>query len=222
MSQHAEGPPIAEVAQMMVAFEPSEHGLPLAGCDGDGRSAGVAATRPGIPIAVRVISELSERPGAEDDAKSGKTAQDLGVRVLLKMASQLGLERGDLAVELADDRHRGANDRAEGICECAGRLELWRAQCGLDLLCSLLHVMPSPTTSQTCGDRRERQPSSFGGCRRTAQHPQGVGMGEIVAERHQSRGIELAQARPQRVHLTLAGPDLPLMSAGEDLDRFCE
>jgi hypothetical protein len=34
-----------------------------------------------------VVAELRQNPGAEDDAKSGKTAVDLGLRGLLKLGA---------------------------------------------------------------------------------------------------------------------------------------
>ena len=54
----------------------------------------------------RVVPELAEHPGAEDDTESWLGAVDVGVRVLLKNVAQLLYERGDLPVEFGDDRDR--------------------------------------------------------------------------------------------------------------------
>jgi hypothetical protein len=54
-------------------------------------------------VAVRVVPELTEHPGAEHNTKSWQGAVDVGVRVRL----QRGLELGDLIVELSDDMNSG-------------------------------------------------------------------------------------------------------------------
>jgi hypothetical protein len=64
-------------------------------------------------VAVRVVPELTEHPGAEDDTKSWQGEVDVGVRVCLKMCRQLGLQVDDLAVQFDDDADRGAGRRAE-------------------------------------------------------------------------------------------------------------
>lgn len=69
------------------------------------------------------VSEFGQHPGGEDEAQSGKTQEKLGVRVLLKMLDQLGLDRGDLDGEVVDDRDERGDDRAVGIgCPVAGPL----------------------------------------------------------------------------------------------------
>ena len=54
-------------------------------------------------VAIRVVAEFTEHPGAEDDTKSWQGAVDVGVRVCLKTVGQGGLEVGELAVEFGDD-----------------------------------------------------------------------------------------------------------------------
>jgi hypothetical protein len=49
-----------------------------------------------ILVAVQVIAELCEHPGAEDHRESWQGADDLGVLVRLKMLAQLLLELIDL------------------------------------------------------------------------------------------------------------------------------
>ena len=61
-----------------------------------------------------VVPELAEHPGAEHITESWLGEVDVGVRVLLKMGRQLGLEVADLAVQLTDDRYRGLCRGGEG------------------------------------------------------------------------------------------------------------
>jgi hypothetical protein len=75
-------------------------------------------------VAVRVISELSKYPGAEDDAEPRQAADDLGVRVLLKMAVELDLELDDLSVHLRHHADHRLDRGPEGAGEHRGRVEL--------------------------------------------------------------------------------------------------
>src|SRR5271156_3528453 len=75
--------------------------------------------RLGGGVSVRVVPELTEHPGAENDTESWQGEVDVGVRVCLKMLGQRDLELGDLAVELDDDGDRGAGGGGEcGIDRC--------------------------------------------------------------------------------------------------------
>jgi len=49
--------------------------------------------------ASRVIPEPGQHSGAEDNAESGKTAIELGVRVSFKTLRELGFQLGQLSVE---------------------------------------------------------------------------------------------------------------------------
>ena len=71
-------------------------------------------------VAVRVVPELTEHPGAEDDTESWQGAVDVGVRVCLKMCRQLSLEVGDLAVQFGDDADHGAGVAANAAVTAAG------------------------------------------------------------------------------------------------------
>ena len=74
-------------------------------------------------VAIRVVPELTEHPGAEDDTKSWQGAVDVGVRVCLKMLGQGGFEVGDLAVEFGDDAHgRGGGGERGGDRGAGGEL----------------------------------------------------------------------------------------------------
>ncbi|MBA3622799.1 MAG: hypothetical protein H0W51_10875 [Euzebyales bacterium] len=66
-------------------------------------------------VAVRVVPELAQHPGAENDAESGQTAQDHGVRVLLKMVCQRRLKASDLGCEHGDHGDERAGGVAVGV-----------------------------------------------------------------------------------------------------------
>ena len=84
-------------------------------------------------VSVRVVPELTEHPGAEDDTKSWQGEVDVGVRVCLKMCRQFGFEVADLAVEFGDDADRGAGGGGERGGDRGGCGELLGSQRGLDV-----------------------------------------------------------------------------------------
>jgi hypothetical protein len=79
-------------------------------------------------VAGGVVTELALHPGAEDDAESGLTADDLGVRVRVKSLLQFGLQALQLAVHLGDDADAGAHRGPEGAGHGVGGLQLGGAQ----------------------------------------------------------------------------------------------
>jgi hypothetical protein len=79
-----------------------------------------------------VVAEFRQNPGAEDDAKSGKTAVDLGVRVLLKTGGQLRLQAGQLGIDVPQDADHRRNALAIGRADQRGRGQLRRTKLGLD------------------------------------------------------------------------------------------
>src|SRR5690349_13174190 len=97
-------------------------------------------------VSVRVVPELAEHPGVEDDTKSWQGAVDVGVRVCLKMCRQLGLEVANLAVQFGDDGDHGAGGRRECCGDGGGSGELFGAQRGLNFLSSGIDVALSPST----------------------------------------------------------------------------
>src|SRR5277367_3995962 len=101
--------------------------------------------RLGAGVTVRVVPELTEHPGAEDDTKSWQGAVDVGVRVCLKMCRQFGLEVGDLAVQLDDDADRGPGGRGERGGDRGRGGELLGAQRCRDLLGTGVEVALSPS-----------------------------------------------------------------------------
>ena len=110
-----------------------------------GRCSGVVFARLGGGVAVRVVPELTEHPGAEHDTESWLGEVDVGVRVCLKMCRQFGLEVADLTVQFDDDADRGAGGRGECGGDRGGRGELLGAQrCG-DLLGAGIEVALSPS-----------------------------------------------------------------------------
>jgi hypothetical protein len=79
---------------------PRHHGQFLRGSDhGTGQRAVILTVfaRPGVGVAVGVISELGEHPGTKDGSQTGLGQNDLSVRVLTKMRINLLLQGLDLA-----------------------------------------------------------------------------------------------------------------------------
>jgi hypothetical protein len=66
-------------------------------------------------VAARVVPELRQHPGAENDAESGQATQDHGVRVLLKTVCQRRLEISDLGREHGDHGDQRAGGVAVGV-----------------------------------------------------------------------------------------------------------
>src|SRR5215469_16006446 len=91
-----EGPQLAHVREPVVANEPGQHHPAPARGLRDGRGASVVLTRPTILVAVRIVTELRQCPGAEDRRKSWQTEVDLGVRVYFQSAVELLLQLVDL------------------------------------------------------------------------------------------------------------------------------
>ena len=75
------------VGEAAVSGDACEHDAAGARGAGDRGGAGVAASAFAILVAVWLVAELAKYPGAEDEAKSRQTAQDLGVRVCLKASA---------------------------------------------------------------------------------------------------------------------------------------
>src|SRR5882757_3451240 len=132
--QGAEGPLVEGVVEAAVADVARQHGAFSARRDGQWGGSGVVLATLGGGVAVRVVPELTEHPGAEDDTKSWQGAVDVGVRVCLKMCRQFGFEVGDLTVQLDDDADRGPGGRGECGGDCGGGGELLGAQRSGDLL----------------------------------------------------------------------------------------
>ena len=74
-----------------------------------GLVAGVVLAGLGRGVAVVVVAELGEHPGAEDRPQAGLGQDDLSVRVLAKMGLDLPLQGLDLLVEGGQDRDQGAH-----------------------------------------------------------------------------------------------------------------
>ena len=101
----AEGPLVDGGGEAPVADVASQHDAFGARRPRDGGCPGVVPARLGVGVSVRVVPELAEHPGAEDDTDSWQGTDDVGVWVLLKLVRQLRLESGDLTVELTNDPH---------------------------------------------------------------------------------------------------------------------
>src|SRR5205807_6720506 len=128
----AKGPLVAGIGEPPIARQASQDDPARAGRLRDRRTARVVLSRFRMSEAGSVVAELGQNPGAEDDAKSGKTAVDLGVRVLLKTGGQLRLQAGKLIVEFPQDADRRRHALAIGLADQMGGLQLRRAELSLD------------------------------------------------------------------------------------------
>jgi hypothetical protein len=87
--------------------------------------------RLGGAVAVRLVAELAQHPGAEDDPQSWQGTDHLCVRVLLKTRFELLGQGSDLDDQGGDDRQAGrhrypiAVDTAEGMLSCSERRAPW-------------------------------------------------------------------------------------------------
>jgi hypothetical protein len=86
-----------------------EHHRLLARGAGDRGLSGVVLSSAGTVVAVGVITELAEHPGAEQVTEAGLAAVDLSVRVPATMRLDLLSEGGDLDVEGSEQRYLGAH-----------------------------------------------------------------------------------------------------------------
>jgi len=112
-----ERPPVAGIEQPPVPRDARQHDESGPRGTGDRRGSRVAAPGPSIDVAGRVVPELREDPGAEDGAESGKTGDDLGVRVSFKTLGELGLEPHDLVGETVDHHDELSHHLAIGLLE---------------------------------------------------------------------------------------------------------
>ncbi len=98
---------VDRVVEPAVAHVAGQHGTFAARSDGQWGCSGVVLATLGGGVSVRVVPELTEHPGAEDDTKSWQGAVDVGVRVCLKMVGQHCFEVADLVVQFGDDMDCG-------------------------------------------------------------------------------------------------------------------
>jgi hypothetical protein len=145
----------------------------------------------GVGVAVLVVAELGEHPGAEHDAEAGLAEVDLSVRVLTKMCLDLLLHGLDLAVEGAQDRHLGAHGGRVGSRHDRGLAQVLGAQRGGDRV-GFRGPAVAAGTLERGGDLLDAQRGGRGGVRGGGEQFQRVGGGEVV-EGDQRGREELAQ-----------------------------
>src|SRR5271165_6005647 len=80
------------VGEPVVADEPGHDGFLLARGAGEGAGGGVVLAGFAGGVAVRVVAELAEDPGAEDGSQAGLGPVDLSVRVPAKIRLHLPLQ----------------------------------------------------------------------------------------------------------------------------------
>ena len=102
------------VAEPLVYLGAGEHDMPLVGCFGHRGGAGEVPARLGVGVAVGVVAEFGEHPGADHDAERGLGSDQLSGRVLAKRSFLLCLrlcDRGDRGGEHTDQREDGGAER---------------------------------------------------------------------------------------------------------------
>src|SRR6266404_6144799 len=102
--QGREGLRVERVDEPVVVDEPGGDDLLLPGRAGDRAGGGVVPAGLAVGVAVRVVAELAEHPGAQDGAHAGLGPVDLSVRVPAKIFLHLPLQDLDLLVEGGDHR----------------------------------------------------------------------------------------------------------------------
>ena len=180
-----------------------------AGGFGDRAHAGVVLAGLGVGVAVGVVAELGEHPGAEDRARAragsgrsqrpgaGQNPPPPALARTATWAASSAMHR-----DQRGRRWRRRRSTTPGrAASCSG------AQRGLDLLGARLRgcVAARPGAARRDPRPGQRRPLVGGGGER--EHRERVPAGQVVAERRQRGRVELAQHRAQRVGLPLPGPD---------------
>jgi hypothetical protein len=181
------------VDESVVVHEAGQGDLLLAGRAGDRGGAGVVLAGLGAGIAVGVVAELCEHPGAEDRPQPGLAEDDLSGRVLPKIGLDLPLHGLDLGVQHGQDRDQRLDRGGVGVGHHLGLTEVLDAQRGLNgrgLLGDILAARPL----QRAADLSDRQPGGLRRGGRLGQQFQRV-RGVQVLERDQRGG----KVVPQRV-----------------------
>src|SRR3989442_7643913 len=205
--QGAKGPLVAAVGEPPVAGQASQDDAALAGRLGDGRAARVILSRFRMGEAGSVVAELRQNPGAEHDAKSGKTAVDLGVRVLLKTGSQLRLQAGELDIHSAQDADRRGHALAVGLADQGGWRQLRCTQLDLDRSRFFLDPTLAASPAQNGHELGPRERATNGGRRGGVEHPERDRVRELRPEGGERGRVILAQVVAQLVGEPLPTPD---------------
>lgn len=151
------------VGEAFVAGDPCEHDPAFARRAGDRCGSGIVLAGFSIGVAVRVVPEFREHPSAEDQAESGKTAQDFSARVLLKRRGQLGFDEAGLTHEFGGDRNRGGDAGTERLVDQRQGVQLLGAQRGADLLGAAVQVALPARGAQGRFDLGHAQRRAFPG-----------------------------------------------------------
>ena len=107
----------------------------------------------GVGVAVGVIPELAKHPGAEDDAESGQTTQDLGVRVLAKRLLKVACTPSIWTDRLVKHAHSRGHARSGGVGEQRWRGQLLGLQRLVDRLGARVQVPPAASAAKHAHQR---------------------------------------------------------------------
>jgi hypothetical protein len=192
--QGREGLGVERVDEPVVAGEPGGDDLLLPGRAGEGAGGGVVPAGLAVGVAVRVVAELCEHPGAEDGAHAGLGPVDLSVRVLAKMLLHLPLQGFDLLVQDRDHRDQGADGGGVGGGDGRGLAQLRAAQRRQDRRRPVRDV-PAAGALERGADLRAGQPRGPRRLGCLAQQLEGVGGVQVVEGPQRSGEVRLGQAR---------------------------
>src|ERR1039457_2360104 len=214
--QGGEGLGHQRVGEPVVADEPGGDDLLLSRRAGDRGGGGVVLAGLAAGVAVRVVAELAEDPGAEDGSQAGLGQVDLSVRAAAKIRLHLPLQGLYLLIQGGDHRDQGPHGDSVGGGDSLRLAQLLAAQRRQDRR-RLVRDVPAVSALERGADLRAGQPRGPGRVRGLAQQLQRAG-GVQVLEGLQRGGEVLAQLVPQPLPLPGPLPDQRLVRAGQHLD----
>ena len=179
---------------------------------------GIVLPRLRIGVAIGVITELREDPGAEDHTETRLAGEDLSVPVTAKTLGHHHPERVDLSHQGGDDPDLRDNDRRERVLHCGALPQRGCAQDGLEVLDALVDLAPLRPAHRR-HDPRLGQPRGHIGVRRRSEQLEGLGCIEVL-KCLQGSGKVLPQGAAQAQQVARAIPDQRLVRAGNQLQRL--
>src|ERR1700694_471802 len=136
--QRRERPAVASVGELTVAGVASKNHMSGARRFGNRSHPRIRPATFSIYVAVRVVPELTDNPGAEDKTEPWQAEVERGVRVQLKRLGQLLFQCCRLGIELANHLDAGLDDDCIRRDQRRRLLQARLAKDGLQLHCPCL------------------------------------------------------------------------------------